>query len=129
ANLGASAVSGPAPPVPRWADVSAPAAPFADGDFNSEHRVVEYRGWPLPTMRAEVAAKPWPVIPLRPVPFGFALDTLIFAAAAGLLWWLMTWPARFVIESQRMRHGRCLRCGYELNYDFIAGCPECGWRR
>src|SRR5206468_3135804 len=102
---------------------------FGRGDVNTEHRVVEYRGWPLPAMRADVAGKPSPVLPLRPVPLGFVLDTLIFAAAAALVGWLARWPARFVTESNRLRRGCCLRCGYELHFNFAQGCPECGWRR
>ena len=38
-------------------------------------------------------------------------------------------PRRFVREVGRVRSGRCIVCGYDLGYDFIAGCPECGWRR
>ena len=29
----------------------------------------------------------------------------------------------------RMRRGACIGCGYDLGYDFVRGCPECGWRR
>jgi hypothetical protein len=28
------------------------------------------------------------------------------------------------------RHrGKCPKCGYNLEFDFERGCPECGWRR
>ena len=115
--------------VPWWADVRRPERPFAVGEVNTEHRLVEYRGWPLPALRADVLGQPAPVLPIRPVPFGFAVDTLIFAVVAALAGVLLRWPARFVTESNRLRRGCCLRCGYDLQYNLTAGCPECGWRR
>ena len=42
---------------------------------------------------------------------------------------LILWPRRFIIEVSRMRRGCCVACGYDLGYDFLRGCPECGWRR
>jgi hypothetical protein len=51
----------------------------------------------------------------------------------GLLLWLLRLaivkPKRFFTEVGRMRRGCCIGCGYDLGFDFIRGCPECGWRR
>jgi hypothetical protein len=60
---------------------------------------------------------------------GLALDAVVFAPALALLYWLAVVPQRFVREVARMRKGRCIACGYDLGYDFLHGCPECGWRR
>lgn len=72
---------------------------------------------------------PAPMLPLRPIWRGLAVDAVFYAAVLWLLSWLLFVPRRFISELARMRRGGCLRCGYQLNYDFAAGCPECGWRR
>jgi len=64
-----------------------------------------------------------PCVPIWP---GFAINTLLHAAIAWLLW---RSPAA-VRRSVRRRSGRCVRCGYSLAG--LAGapiCPECGPRR
>jgi hypothetical protein len=56
---------------------------------------------------------------------GFALNTLIYAAAAALaaaLW-------RTSTRALRRLRGRCPRCAYDLRAEPGGGCPECGWRR
>jgi len=68
-------------------------------------------------------------IPLRPICSGLAIDALVFGGALLLLRWLLTAPGRAMRELSRLRHGRCITCGYDLGYDFVRGCPECGWRR
>jgi hypothetical protein len=68
-------------------------------------------------------------IPLRPVWIGLVGDTLIWATVWAILWVSFTLPRRFVRECGRVRSGACIRCGYDLGYDFQSGCPECGWRR
>lgn len=60
---------------------------------------------------------------------GLALNALLFAPVLAALRWLALAPRRFIREVGRLRNGRCIACGYDLGYDFIAGCPECGWRR
>jgi hypothetical protein len=70
-----------------------------------------------------------PPLPTRPIWFGLLADTLIFAAAWCILWLTLTIPRRFVCEVARVRRGACVQCGYDLGFDFIRGCPECGWRR
>ena len=79
---------------------------------------------PVPTLPADLAA-----IPLRPIWSGLAIDALVFGGALLLLRWLLTAPGRAMCELSRMWHGRCIACGYDLGYDFVRGCPECGWRR
>ena len=116
--------------LPGWSRLDEPTPEFRDEKINSERRTVEGRGWPMVALTANVpAASDTPVLPLRPAISGFAVDVAFFAAAAALLWWLGTFPARFIRESMHLRRGRCMRCGYELQYNFAAGCPECGWRR
>ncbi len=68
-------------------------------------------------------------IPLRPIWIGLTADTLLFATLWLVAWSVLTIPRRFVREVSRFRRGACIECGYDLGYDFIHGCPECGWRR
>jgi hypothetical protein len=68
-------------------------------------------------------------IPFHPVWIGLIGDTLIYATLWLGLWSVLVIPRRFVRELARFRSGACIRCGYDLGYDFIKGCPECGWRR
>jgi hypothetical protein len=116
------------PILPQWSGLVDPTPAFRDGETKSESRIVEGRGWPMPALMADVSTT-GPALPVRPIPSGFAVDVVVLTAMASLIWWLMTWPKRFVTESLRMRRGHCMRCGYDLRYDFVAGCPECGWRR
>lgn len=59
-------------------------------------------------------------LPLRPVWTGFALDTLLYAAAC---WTIMGGP--FTLRRwRRVRRGLCLKCGYPVRG--LARCPECG---
>ena len=69
------------------------------------------------------------VLPVRPIWGGFAANSLFYAVVLFLLYWLLTIPRRFVREVSRLRRGCCVACGYDLGYDFVPGCPECGWRR
>jgi len=68
-------------------------------------------------------------MPMRPIWRGLVVNTLVFAGAIGILHWLAVWPLRLAREVSRVRGGRCIECGYELGYDYLHGCPECGWRR
>lgn len=61
-------------------------------------------------------------IPLRPIPLGFALNTLLYAAAMYSVWWGFTRHRQL----RRLRRGACARCGYEVGV--LAVCPECGAR-
>ena len=67
----------------------------------------------------------WNYLPLLPLWPGFAVNTLFYAIS---LWMLVRGP--FALRRHlRHRHGRCLKCGYDLRGDLAAGCPECGWNR
>jgi hypothetical protein len=70
-----------------------------------------------------------PLMLYRPIPLGFAVNTVCAAIVLWLLHWGLTVPRRFVREAGRMRRGCCIACGYDLGYDFVPGCPECGWNR
>ena len=56
-------------------------------------------------------------------------NSVFYAAILAIGSWLLVKPRRLVLELLRMRRGCCIACGYELDFDFRSGCPECGWRR
>jgi hypothetical protein len=70
-----------------------------------------------------------PLLPLHPIWRNFIINTIILAILFRLIYLSLAVPRRFVIELSRMRRGSCLKCGYQLGFDFRPGCPECGWRR
>lgn len=64
-------------------------------------------------------------LPVIPIAGGFVGNTSFYAV---LLWALSQAPfaaCRFI----RKRRGLCIKCGYDLRYDFSVGCSECGWGR
>ena len=60
---------------------------------------------------------------------GLAVNGVLYAVAWAGLYYVLILPKRFVREVRRVKAGRCIACGYDLGYDFVRGCPECGWRR
>lgn len=68
-------------------------------------------------------------IPLRPIWPGLLASGTFWGAALGGMWAALVIPRRFIREVARFRRGGCVQCGYDLGYDFLNGCPECGWRR
>jgi hypothetical protein len=68
-------------------------------------------------------------LPLRPIWVGVGVNSAVFGAAWLGAWSVLVIPRRFFREVGRMRRGACVACGYDLGYDFVRGCPECGWRR
>jgi len=57
-----------------------------------------------------------------------------FGVFAGFVtpWVLLTAAAYLFLgrtRAARTQRGACLRCGYELNFKYHSGCPECGWNR
>ena len=64
-----------------------------------------------------------PIVPLRPIWAGFAINTIFYAA---ILWLLALVP--FTVRRMiRRRRGRCIKCGYDLHgHSGGAVCPECG---
>jgi hypothetical protein len=65
------------------------------------------------------------MIPYRPIWTGLAINTILYAA----LFWVLLSIKRAYRHARRMHKGRCPMCSYELEYSFIDGCPECGWRK
>src|SRR5690606_27720863 len=63
-------------------------------------------------------------IPLGPMPAGFAMNTIFYAAILALP--LSFFPLRGRL---RARRGRCLKCGYDLAGVAAGACPECGAQR
>lgn len=62
----------------------------------------------------------WRRLPVTPIPFGLATNTLIFG---GLTWLLLVGP-RSIREWHRHRNGRCRGCGYPIGVSPV--CTECG---
>ena len=108
----------------------------------------EFAGWPLLSLRGEVACDGpdrsrrktathgllFPgrnepedvlrgyVLPLGIVASGFAINTIFYAA---ILWLLFAFP--FVLRRRRrINRGLCPTCGYDLRASENKLCPECG---
>ena len=60
-------------------------------------------------------------LPLRPIPVGFALNTLFYAA---ILWPLSYGPFVLLRRAIRQRRGLCPACGYPVGESDL--CTECG---
>lgn len=105
--------------------VSAPMSPSAPNIFAID------RGVLLPTndaaYRESIASVR--VLPLGPVWPGLIADV----AAHGAMWWALLTLVFFAFggtgKAVRRARGQCPNCGYDLQHDFAAGCPECGWNR
>ena len=83
-----------------------------------------------PFAAATPAANHVPIpIPFRPIWIGIVGDSHFLSVNWFGARTLLTLPRRFFREVARVRSGACIQCGYDLGYDFIHGCPECGWRR
>lgn len=63
------------------------------------------------------------IIAYKPIPLGFAANTLIFAAAFAVP--LVALPA--LRRRLRARRMRCPSCNYDLRGLPTPTCPECGW--
>ena len=61
------------------------------------------------------------VLPIRPAWFGFATNTLFYAA---ILWLLSLGPLFAFRRFIRTRRGLCLKCGYPMGESAV--CTECG---
>ena len=68
-----------------------------------------------------------PLVPLRPIWPGFAINTVFYAA----ILWLLTFSVFTTRRMIRRKRGRCIKCGYDLRGSSGGGgvCPECGAAR
>jgi hypothetical protein len=75
---------------------------------------------------ARVVEFPWSlkVLPLRPLWFRFAVNTIIYGA---LLWLALLGPFAWR-RYRRRRRGCCPACGYDMRHAEHVVCPECGRR-
>ncbi len=109
------------------------------------HTIEDARGWPILSLWCELYQQPATVgvsggvpisiagttidefraLPYRPIWRGFLGNTTLYTVAILIPWML----AFGVCDWNRLRHGRCPHCAYDLRFDLASGCPECGWRR
>lgn len=68
-------------------------------------------------------------IPASPIWSGLLAGGAFWGVILAGAWAALVVPRRFFREVSRFRRGGCVQCGYDLGYDFLNGCPECGWRR
>jgi len=78
-------------------------------------------GTTAPPMRAPM--------PLRPIWLGLLGNSAFYGVILAISWLGLIVPRKFFREVSRFRSGCCIQCGYDVGYDFLKGCPECGWRR
>lgn len=64
-----------------------------------------------------------------PIWRGAVINTAVYGIVVLFLYLALTAPLFLMRQLTRMRDGCCIECGYQLGYDFKAGCPNCGWRR
>jgi hypothetical protein len=127
--------------LPSWATLDSSASPKHSGP-----RVFDAYGWPMlavyresqsaqivPTSKLlSVRSTRAPLPPMsfpRPIWLGLLADAALYGGVLLLLYLLTSGIRRAMRESSRLRRGCCLACGYDLRYDFVGGCPECGWNR
>ncbi len=139
--------------LPEWGAFGDPVAGYESGLVTVHRRIGDARGWPMLSMWSEpyIAYKsrdkgwvvnrgnggirtPLPAwhrgtfpperyLPLRPIWFGFAINTLFYSATAASLWILVCTP--FLIRRRiRRQRNQCPHCGYPIGVS--AACTECG---
>ncbi len=96
------------------------------GEFK-EHVEFEPNGPWLRTESLDGVSITW-YLPLRPLWWGFLLDSILYSGVAWLCTLSLTAP-RVLRAWRRKRHGRCVACGYDLRGATTAICPECGHGR
>lgn len=74
--------------------------------------------------RFVVGDKPFRALPLRPIWGAFALNTLFYALALWLAWFLKILRPFTLLRRIRIKRGRCPSCGYPTGTTSV--CTECG---
>jgi hypothetical protein len=107
--------------------VHTPPSP-ADPKGSSERLAGLRGGWPIlttpepwPPIPKTTTAKPVRVLPLIPMPLGFAANTIIYAAA---LWPIVYLLPRTILRWSRRRRKLCPYCAYPTGPSPV--CTECG---
>lgn len=115
-------------PLPAFEARSNDAVHITDPDFRAKARLPSclQPALPMPHRLLGFETRNEPslgrVLPLRPIPLGFAIDTLVLGGTPLLVICTPGWMRRW----WRLRHGCCCSCGYCLRG--LARCPECGTR-
>ncbi len=65
------------------------------------------------------------ILPYHPIWTGLAFNTIFY----GCLVWIMLSIKQAYRHARRMHKGNCPMCSYNLEFVFVDGCPECGWRK
>ncbi len=86
-------------------------------------------GIALPSSRWTFGVPHGEGLPLRPIWFGFFVNSVVYSLIWAAIAFAVTGGPRSIQRRERRRVGRCPTCGYDLVHKFDAGCPECGWNR
>lgn len=109
----------PLPTAPPPAPLAAPIMPKGFLPHESAYA----GGLPFPLDTAPARATPWVRVPIRPIPLGFAANSLLYAF---LFWGLVAAPLK-LRAALRSRRGACPACNYPLTgLRAATACPECG---
>lgn len=65
------------------------------------------------------------LLPYQPIWAGLVFNTIFY----GCVVWIVLSIKRAYRHARRMRKGNCPMCSYNLEFVFVDGCPECGWRK
>ncbi len=96
-----------------------------DPDRPKSDGAIVIEAWSHPVRYRKSGELDWMLLPLIPVWPGFILNVASFAT---LYWLILPYPIRLRAR-RRQRRGLCPRCKYDIDGDWYAGCPECGWGR
>jgi len=64
-------------------------------------------------------------VPYHPIWSGLFVNTVFYALIIAMVLSIK----RAYRHARRMRKGNCPICSYYLEFVFVDGCPECGWRK
>ncbi len=79
-------------------------------------------GIPVSDQRFRFGSRSWKGLPIHPLYFGFAINTIFYAT---ILWLVI--PGPFALRRRiRRKRGLCVTCGYDLRHAEHEAGPECG---